>query len=126
MVYSERHADRAEEAPWGHVVWGKPSPRGKIAKSVAAAARSSKMALDDARPKIPSKRDQVLAWYRTRGAHGATCDELELITGMTHQTASARVHELMRLGKLVASEADGKTIRRPTRSGSKATVWVAA
>lgn len=47
----------------------------------------------------------------------ATCDELEERLSMTHQTASARVNELMRAGVVVAEGS------RPTRSGRRARVW---
>ena len=49
---------------------------------------------------------------------GMTCDEVELYTELRHQTASARVNELARQGRIVG------TGTRPTRSGRKATVWV--
>lgn len=49
---------------------------------------------------------------------GMTCDEVELYTDLSHQTASARVNELARQGKIQGVGT------RPTRSGRKATVWV--
>lgn len=51
-------------------------------------------------------------------AGDATCDELEIKLGLTHQTTSARVHELMKGHHIIDSGA-----RRPTRSGRAATVW---
>lgn len=51
---------------------------------------------------------------------GATCDEVEVALNLRHQTASARVNELMRSGEIVESG------RRPTRSGRRAIVWKAA
>ncbi len=53
----------------------------------------------------------------TRSA-GMTCDEVEDRTGLSHQTASARVNELSRLGLLIDT---GE--RRKTRSGRNAKVW---
>jgi hypothetical protein len=50
---------------------------------------------------------------------GATCDEVECVTDLKHQTASARVYELHTRGKIVDS---GE--RRATRSGRDAIVWV--
>jgi hypothetical protein len=47
----------------------------------------------------------------------ATCDEMELRLGLTHQTCSARINDLFRAGTIVA---DGS---RPTRSGRRARVW---
>jgi GAF domain-containing protein len=61
----------------------------------------------------------VLNAIRARGAHGATDDELELMTGLSHQTASARRRTL------VLKEAiHDSTQRRLTRSGRRAIVWV--
>lgn len=51
-------------------------------------------------------------------AKGATCDEVEVATGLPHQTASARVNGLMRKQVIIDS---GE--RRLTRSGRKAVVW---
>lgn len=52
---------------------------------------------------------------------GLTCDELEVILNLRHQTCSARVHELVKSGHLVDSGAT-----RSTRSarGTQAIVWV--
>lgn len=51
---------------------------------------------------------------------GATCDEVEKILRLPHQTVSARVHELMKSGAIVDS---GE--RRLTTSKRKAIVWKA-
>lgn len=47
-----------------------------------------------------------------------TCDEVEIVTGLSHQTASARVRELQLKDRIVDS---GQ--RRKTRSGRAAIVW---
>jgi predicted ArsR family transcriptional regulator len=49
---------------------------------------------------------------------GLTCDEVEQILGLKHQTVSARIRELYALERLVES---GE--RRKTRSGRSAIVW---
>ena len=49
-----------------------------------------------------------------------TDDEVEVVTGLRHQTASARVNELMRSRRVRDS---GR--RRKTRSGRRAIVWTA-
>lgn len=67
----------------------------------------------------PQLRAQIFEQIRLR--EGATCDELEISLDLKHQTASARVHELMKEGKIVDS---GE--RRPTSSGAKAIVWKVA
>jgi len=52
------------------------------------------------------------------GIHGATDDEVEAMTGLRHQTASARRRELVQKGRVVDTG-----MRRKTRSGRPATVW---
>ena len=52
--------------------------------------------------------------------NGMTCDEVEIRLSLRHQTASARVNELMEAKYIVDS---GE--RRKTSSGRKATVWKA-
>ena len=52
------------------------------------------------------------------GADGMTCDEVEAHLAMRHQTASARIRELVLKGYVRASEKC-----RRTRSGRAATVW---
>jgi hypothetical protein len=64
--------------------------------------------------------EAVLAVIKA-SADGMTCDDVESATGLRHQTASARVNELGRLGAIVDS---GE--RRATASGRKAIVWRAA
>jgi hypothetical protein len=51
---------------------------------------------------------------------GATCDEVEQILRMTHQTCSARFNDLAGEGKIVRTEK-----RRKTRSSRPAGVYVA-
>ena len=50
----------------------------------------------------------------------STCDELEQMLGLTHQTCSASVNNLMNKGLIIASG------YRPTRSGRSARVWKCA
>jgi N6-adenosine-specific RNA methylase IME4 len=64
-------------------------------------------------------RSRVLVEIRERG--GATCDEVEVALDLRHQTASARVNELLNDGLISDSG-----LRRHTRSGRAATVWVLA
>lgn len=77
--------------------------------STAAAASIDKAAI----------RKRVLAVIASLD-FGATSDEVEVITGLSHQTVSARMSELKRDGAVVPAG------RRPTRSGRSAAVWVAA
>lgn len=61
---------------------------------------------------------RIAEYLQAQGLPGATCDEVELALGMTHQTASARVHDLMRMDVI---QDVGR--RRPTRSGRQAIAW---
>lgn len=76
-------------------------------------------ALSSVAESVDKLRSIVLVAIRERGAVGATCDEVEAALGMRHQTASARVNELMMEEKIADSG-----VRRRTRSGRKAIVWV--
>ena len=69
---------------------------------------------------VGSLRFEVLRFIRSEGELGATCDAIECALDMRHQTASARVNELRNGGFIFDS---GE--RRNTRSGRKATVWLA-
>ena len=63
---------------------------------------------------------KVLDCIRKRGAYGATCDEVEGLIGMSHQTASARCVGLKRQGLIWP---DGR--KRLTQYGNPAMVLVA-
>jgi DNA adenine methylase len=62
-------------------------------------------------------RVRVLAEIK-RHPGGLTCDDIERILDMRHQTASARIHELMKDGAIIDTG-----LQRPTRSGANAIVW---
>ncbi len=64
-------------------------------------------------------RMRVLREIAVRG--GLTCDEVEEILDMRHQTISPRVNELMNQGLISDSG-----LRRKTRSGHEAAVWIVA
>jgi len=70
-------------------------------------------------PARPTCLDVVLSTISKRGERGATDDEIEVITGMSHATASARRNDLLHAGWIKPS---GE--RRKTRAGRPATVWV--
>ncbi len=63
-----------------------------------------------------AQRNKVLQTIIGSQGRGYTCDEIEMLTGMSHQAASARCTELLALDKVVRS---GK---RKTRSGRYAAV----
>lgn len=69
---------------------------------------------------------RVLEAIRACGRDGATCDEVERILDGRHQTISARVHDLMVKGNIFPlSTFEGTPVKRKTRAGRKAIVWVA-
>jgi hypothetical protein len=82
-------------------------------------AETSAEARASIEPHLGRLQSNVLGFIRSRGKIGATCDEVEQWLDMSHQTASARVHELMHRKCIVSN---GK---RKTRSGRNAVVWVA-
>lgn len=76
---------------------------------------TSKAAKKSIEPKINQLQQSVLRAMKSKG--GATCDEIELMTGMRHQTASARIRELYLKDRI-------KTVgKRQTRSGRMALIW---
>ena len=67
-------------------------------------------------PSASSIRARVYALVASAGKKGMTCDEVEQQTGYRHQTASARMRELVLQGRLV------KRGTRATRSGRQANI----
>lgn len=68
---------------------------------------------------LSSLQAKVLGWIRSRESDGATCDEIEAELNMKHQTASARIRELVLKDRVCDSG-----MRRKTRSKRKAVVYV--
>lgn len=67
----------------------------------------------------PALRRLVRHAILKAGRRGLTCDEVEVLLDMRHQTASARIRELALRGAVHDS-----TVRRRTRSNRSAIVWV--
>lgn len=70
--------------------------------------------MEEAAPIMRVRAEDML---RARGPLGLTSDELEVLTGWRHQTASARLRELVLAGRAVDSDE-----RRRTTSGRPARV----
>ncbi len=70
-------------------------------------------------PHIPAMRQRIYKFVESRGAQGATRDEIETSLGMLHQTVSPRLRELEQDGCVIDSGAV-----RPTKSNFDAVVWV--
>ncbi len=64
-------------------------------------------------------RGRLLVEVGKRKKRGMTCDDLERVTKLRHQTVSARIVELLAAGDLVRTAR-----RRQTRSGRMASVLV--
>ncbi len=81
---------------------------------------TSKEAAESMVPHAPSIRERVYMAVETQHyTSGITCDEVEVMSGISHQTVSARIRELAKAGRIKDS---GRV--RPTRSGRNAVVWV--
>jgi len=95
-------------------------PAPKANAPFAFGSDTSQDAAESIQPHLNRLCGIVLDAIGAAGSRGMTCDEVEASLDLRHQTASARVHELGRSGKIVDS---GE--RRVTRSGRKAAVWTA-
>ena len=82
---------------------------GTATSAAAARAVQHRVASDCAR---------ILDLLRTKLWSGATCDEVEQLLGLSHQTCSARFRQLALNGRIFKS---GDV--RPTRTGCDAVVW---
>lgn len=83
-------------------------------ESVAAHAKTKK-----ARDRLTVTEALYLA-----ASHGATCDELEVSTGMSHQTCSARCSELLAAQWIYRKPSGGGYEKRKTRTGRHAAVLI--
>jgi len=70
------------------------------------------------RTRAPDLRELVFSYFK-RHRGGLTCDEVEALSGLSHQSASPRIFELAKAGRIVDS---GK--RRRTRGGRGAVVYI--
>jgi hypothetical protein len=80
---------------------------------------TSKAAAESIEKDTNRLRKLVFEEIRDAGSCGLTCDEVEARLDLRHQTASARVRELALAGQIIDSE-----LKRKTRSGRAAVVWV--
>ena len=85
------------------------------------AAKSSAAKSSTAKLRTTNDRTRSLEFYRSRGVVGATPDECQAWFGLSHQTGSARVAELLQQGLIIKSGH-----RRKTRRGRYADVLVIA
>ena len=92
-------------------------PYGGCAPSVSF-SDTSRSAAESMQASLGELQQLVLDLVRRSGKHGITCDEVETEAALRHQTASARLRELV-LKDVICDT----MIRRPTRSGRLAAVY---
>ena len=82
-------------------------------------SETSKDAAVSVEKAAPAMRAKVFGYVKAT-LRGATCDEVERMLSMSHQTCSARIRELFMRGDI-----EDSNIKRQTRSGRLAVVWKA-
>lgn len=83
-------------------------------------ADTSLQAFASIKPHAARMETAILRAIVATGTHGATCDEVEVTLGWSHQGVSARLVDLTRNGHIALTH-----LRRKTRSGRNAGVYVA-
>ena len=73
-------------------------------------------ALNSMQKRIIPLREQI--FYLIRKKNGLTCEQIEIMLSISHQTASARINELIK-SKQIADIG----MRRMNKSGRDAIVW---
>lgn len=95
-----------------------------------AGSDTSFLAAEAVASKVTEYQQRVLNVALSAGTRGVTCDEVEAILDMPHQTISARINELMKARKPRGEEEERPQMlfdsgaRRKTRHGQQAIVWV--
>jgi len=87
---------------------------------------TSRDAAESIKPQVNRLCSEVLRCIRN-SPNGMTCDEAEVALGMPHQTCSARFRDLAKCEPpfIVKKKGlDGSDLKRETRSGRAAFVWV--
>lgn len=82
---------------------------------------TSRAAAEAIVPHLNMLQAKVLDYVRSRGDDGAICEEVENALALRHTTSSPRLLELERKGLVIVTERT-----RPTSSGRKAQIYVAA
>jgi len=101
---------------------GRSDMRRKVSKAPRKAPKlqdTSLEAKESQKDKAPVDREIIMG-HMKKHPRGTTCDRLEVLLGMSHQTASARINDLARAGRIVDS---GR--REKTRTGRNAICWKA-
>ena len=88
---------------------------------------TSREAAEQIKPQVNRLCSEVLRCVRS-SPHGMTCDETEQVLSLPHQTCSARFRDLALSEPpsiIKCQLPDGSYLKRKTRSGRRAFVWVA-
>ena len=88
---------------------------------------TSKAAAKAIKPSANAIARKVLS-YVAASPQGATCDEVEAVLDLKHQTCSARFTDLSKCEPpylIKCQQPDGSYLKRKTRSGTSAFVWIA-
>ena len=92
-------------------------PPPKAPRKAPKLPETSLEAKESQKDKAPVDREIIMG-HMKKHPRGTTCDRLEAVLGMSHQTASARINDLARAGRVVDS---GR--REKTRTGRNAICW---
>ena len=87
---------------------------------------TSRDAAESIKPQVNRLCSEVL-WCLRNSQFGMTCDETECVLQLSHQTCSARFRDLASCEPpmiIKATLPDGSTVKRKTRSGRSAQVWI--
>ena len=102
------------------------NPEDMAIPKYVAGSDTSFMAAENIAPLVGKLQQLVLDVALSEGTKGVTCDEVEVVLDMPHQTASARINELKdddpEIGRPQMLYDSGA--RRKTRHGQLATVWI--
>jgi hypothetical protein len=106
------------------------NPDGAPIPAYVAGSDTSFLAAEAVASKVTQYQRLVLDVALSAGTRGVTCDEVEAVLNMPHQTISARINELMKAHKPRGEEEERPQMlfdsgaRRKTRHGQQAIVWV--
>lgn len=100
------------------------NPRDMAIPAYVKTSDTSFLAAESIAPVVDFLQKKVLDVILSNGTKGMTCDEVEVAIDMPHQTASARINELMKERDERPAMLFDSGSRRKTRHGQLATVWM--
>lgn len=101
----------------------RPAPDTPVDPVRTGGAGASYPMVAKALPRSGTFKAELLALINTH-PHGLTDDEMERLTGRSHQSVSAARNSLMHDGHIKAHTTAGQPVRRRTRYANEAQVWV--